>query len=87
MPKEDELWAEYEQKKAELEEYFIKKKVSKGDSDAEYHNAFRKLYLKYYNTAQKEIKKENERELLRIRKQNKLLESREGPFYSEKPEK
>jgi hypothetical protein len=84
MSKEDELWAEYEQKKAELEEAFFKKKTSTTISETEYHNAFKKLYNQYYDKAQKVIKKENLAELDRIKKNNKLLESRQGPFYAEK---
>jgi len=87
MPREDELWAEYEEKKEELEEYFSKKKSAKPVSDDEYHHAFKKLYKKYYDNAQKEIRKENLRELQRIKKNNKMLESKQGPFYAEKKEK
>ncbi len=87
MPREDELWAEYEEKKGELEEFFSKKKSTQPISDDEYHRAFKKLYLKYYNNAQKEIRKENLRELQRIKKNNKMLESKQGPFYAEKKEK
>ena len=86
MPREDELWAEYEQKKAELEENFARKKSSANVSDSEYHSAFKRLYKKYYERAQKEIRRESLREIRRIRKNNKLLESMQGPFYSEKKE-
>ncbi|MFT4309363.1 MAG: hypothetical protein ACMXYL_02670 [Candidatus Woesearchaeota archaeon] len=87
MPREDELWEEYEQKKAELEEMFSKRKATREVSEEEYHRAFKRLYKKYYDKASREVLKESRREIERIRKNNKLLQSKQGEFYKESKEK
>ena len=83
----EDIWNEYQDKKEELEEKLIQKKLKgKNIDDKTIHRLMKGLYNRFYKRSMKLVNSENEKQLKEIEKQNSLLKEMKGKFY-EPPKK